>query len=198
MKNNKGFTLIEILAVVIILSILLLISIPAVTKTITSSRKDSFIENAKEEIELVKGNLINESYAVEKHYNKDEKPTTCKTPPKGYYTLIKTNDKTSKSVFGYPLTSYVIAVNVPIVISTTGEQREQIKDKVVYYYIGIDAGKNGIEDIVEEDALKKNFIKIGEADENKILKQIENNGQLPIKYHKTTNPYNFYQKCSPK
>ena len=61
-KNNKqkhqAFTLIELLAVIIILGILLLIAIPSVSKYIDDSRKQSYIITAKQ---YVKGasNLVN-------------------------------------------------------------------------------------------------------------------------------------------
>ena len=46
-KNNKAFTLIELLAVIIILGILLLIAIPSVTSYINNSRKEAYIAIAK-------------------------------------------------------------------------------------------------------------------------------------------------------
>jgi prepilin-type N-terminal cleavage/methylation domain-containing protein len=48
MKKKNGFTLIELLAVIIILSILLIIAIPAVTNYINLSRKNAYIDTAKE------------------------------------------------------------------------------------------------------------------------------------------------------
>ena len=58
MKNKKGFTLIELLAVIIILGLLMLIAIPSVTAYIDNSRKNSYIDTAKE---YIKGatNFIN-------------------------------------------------------------------------------------------------------------------------------------------
>ncbi len=47
MKNRKAFTLIELLAVIIILGILMIIAVPAVTKFITDSRKETYVDTAK-------------------------------------------------------------------------------------------------------------------------------------------------------
>ena len=47
MKNKKGFTLVELLAVIVILGILLLIAVPAVQNIIENSRNKAFESNAK-------------------------------------------------------------------------------------------------------------------------------------------------------
>ena len=58
-KKNKAFTLIELLAVIIILGILMIIAIPSVTTYISNSRKSAYVNTAKE---IVSGtrNLVNE------------------------------------------------------------------------------------------------------------------------------------------
>lgn len=47
-KKRKGFTLIELLAVIIILGILMIIAVPSVTKYIGDTRRNSYVNTAKE------------------------------------------------------------------------------------------------------------------------------------------------------
>lgn len=47
MKNKKGFTLVELLAVLTILSMLLIISVPRINKYIIDKKKDSFLTAAR-------------------------------------------------------------------------------------------------------------------------------------------------------
>lgn len=47
MKNKKGFTLVELLAVIVILAIILAIAIPSITGLIESQRRSAFESNIK-------------------------------------------------------------------------------------------------------------------------------------------------------
>lgn len=52
--NRKGFTLIELLAVITIMGILMVVAIPSVSRTIENSRRDTFLDTAKQYTNAVK------------------------------------------------------------------------------------------------------------------------------------------------
>ena len=56
--NKKGFTLVELLAVIVILSMLIMLAIPAITRQMELARKKSFIEDAHTAIEAVKNDIL--------------------------------------------------------------------------------------------------------------------------------------------
>lgn len=56
-KNNKGFTLIEILAVIIIIAILLIIIVPSVSRYIEESRQKSYVATIKDTLVSAGSNL---------------------------------------------------------------------------------------------------------------------------------------------
>ena len=62
LKNDKGFSLVELLAVVCILAILVSVALPAVSKYLDSSRRETLIDNSLAAISAVKSNMIMEGY----------------------------------------------------------------------------------------------------------------------------------------
>ena len=74
--NAKGFTLIELLAVITIMGILMIVAIPAVTRTIENTRKSSFITTAQNYVNGAKNLWASDnlkcgdyvSYAVQEGY----------------------------------------------------------------------------------------------------------------------------------
>ncbi|MEG2351660.1 MAG: prepilin-type N-terminal cleavage/methylation domain-containing protein, partial [Bacilli bacterium] len=69
MKKKNGFTLVELLAVIVVLSIIMVIAVISVNKVIETSRKNAFVTNAKIiEKAVKKDNVFQEE---EKSYNQD-------------------------------------------------------------------------------------------------------------------------------
>ena len=52
--NKKGFTLVELLAVIAILAILVIIALPNVLKMFNDSKKNSFINEVREVFKIFK------------------------------------------------------------------------------------------------------------------------------------------------
>ena len=136
MKNKKGFTLIELLAVIVILGVLLLIAIPSVTSYITSSRKTSFINNAKS---MVKGATVDVNSAK---YNMFDTNTTYYIP-----ASCISKETGGQSAFGGDWkTEYVV-------VTYNG-------DSFDYYYTALDTNKVGIK-LIYNDLLAEKYIESG-------------------------------------
>ncbi len=71
MKNNKGFTLVELLATITILGIIMLIAVPNIMGTVERNKKTTYIEDAKKMVSLAEYKMRTSSNL--------KKPTTgCK------------------------------------------------------------------------------------------------------------------------
>lgn len=82
MKKRNGFTLVELLAVIVILAIILVIAIPQIIKTIDAARLGAFRSTAKLLIsQAEKQKLVDETLTVE-----------GTTTPKSYTTVAACSD----------------------------------------------------------------------------------------------------------
>lgn len=111
MKDNKGFTLIEILAVIVIMGIIMLIAIPAISKNVSDSRKAEFAESS---IKLIEAARI---AITAKEYN-------ASNPEYTYYIPTKCLDAENGNT-----TSYGDLVKSYVVVTYQD-------DKYEYYYTG--------------------------------------------------------------
>lgn len=57
--NKKGFTLVELLGVIVILSIIMLIAIPNITSVLDRTKKDNYIADCKKMVSLAQYKLRN-------------------------------------------------------------------------------------------------------------------------------------------
>jgi type IV pilus assembly protein PilA len=62
--NKKGFTLVELLAVIVILAVILVIAIPNVLSIIDKSRKDSTVSTAKMMVKAAQLKIANGDFAA--------------------------------------------------------------------------------------------------------------------------------------
>ena len=103
--NKKGFTLVELLAVIVILGVLLMIAVPAIQNVIKSSRKKAFESAAKLAIENTE--------TMASTYNIDGASTNCIV----FITETTYNNKSYKGIelergnFGSNPTGYIEVSN---------------------------------------------------------------------------------------
>ena len=110
MKNNKGFTLVETIAVIIILGVVLSIAVPSITNVVKSTNKNRMISDAETFISEVKEYV--------------ESDTIGNTPKDNKYKLVDIKSKLSKSPYGkeYKKNSYVDITNYSVCL-TDGEYK---------------------------------------------------------------------------
>ena len=99
MKNNKGFTLVETIAVIIILGVILSIAVPSITNVVKSTNKNRMISDAETFISEVKEYV--------------ESDTIGNTPKDNKYKLVDIKSKLSKSPYGgnYNMESSFVIIN---------------------------------------------------------------------------------------
>ena len=197
--NNKGFTLVEILAVFVIIGILSLIAIPSVSNAIESSRKEALIEQAKTYLKSFETQLINKEYITSDN-------DLCKIPPVGYYTIIKikeiSTENTKEEQEGKIESPWGFEINdskSSVIVINEKTSETQIGDEVVgnlKYYIHLeDVDKNGIVRYHTKIELNKSLVKNSTTyqydSKNSTTPNISKKAPVTIENTK----YQFYQEC---
>ena len=165
MRNNKGFTLVELLAVIVIMGILMMVAIPSVTRTIENSRKDTFVDIAKSY-----GNAVRTLWTSDN--------LTCNgvvssaVDDGDYYILINSKegakeslpalvDQGGKSSWGNRDVNGYVRVNIS---TTPGEDTngdgvfEKEPRRVTKFYVALSDGTHGL---VDDDTLMMDELKRG-------------------------------------
>ena len=157
--NKKAFTLIELLAVIVILGVLMITAIPAVTKAIAKSRRDTYVTNAKKIIDATRTSVLNEEF-------NEGNNNTCQLPGPGDYIVIDLVP-TAGSVIDNLLErgGKQSSFNKEYTGGTIWIVNEgsETTDKYVYYITLVDSGKNGIKGTVAENSLNRSKVFIGNA-----------------------------------
>ena len=173
--NNKAFTLIELLSVIVILGVLMMSAIPAVTSAIARSRRNTFATNAKEIINSVRISL-NSGEAITAQYNASGSTNAEK------YTATAAKEECQFPVRQGMLKIYIPKEDLGMLLERGAKKSSfgrQYSDAFVYiynkssdkaegdyynYYIYIlDNAKNGIDQPTLEDDITGAIIKIGKG-----------------------------------
>ena len=180
LNNKKGFTLVELLAVIVIMGILMMVAIPSISRVIENSRKDTFVDIAKSYANAAKTLWTADTLTCE--------GTVASAVDDGdYYILINTVesartvlpvlvDQGGKSSWGNRNVNGYVRVHVETVTDSNGEPR-----RTTTFYVSLSDGTHGLidEGNMTSDNLKKGNVKMDlSSDDKKKVELTLDNGNL--------------------
>lgn len=124
LKSEKGFTLVELLAVIVILGIIAAIAVPAIGKVIDNSKKDAHIANAKMIYEAARLYDVSEDFQTTRSTN----ITLSTLQSKGYID----EGLDAPSGQGYDGTSYVNLTSENIVLYEDNHTNSDTNESLTY------------------------------------------------------------------
>ena len=178
--NKKGFTLVELLAVIVIMGILMMVAIPSISRVIENSRKDTFVDIAKSYANAAKTLWTADALTCE--------GTVASAVDDGdYYILINTKesaraslpvlvDQGGKSSWGNRDVNGYVRVHVETVTDSNGEPR-----RTTTFFVSLSDGTHGLidEGSMTSDNLKKGNVKMNlSSDDKKKVELTLDNGNL--------------------
>ena len=180
LNNKKGFTLVELLAVIVIMGILMMVAIPSISRVIENSRKDTFVDIAKSYANAAKTLWTADTLTCE--------GTVASAVDDGdYYILINTTesartmlpvlvDQGGKSSWGNRDVNGYVRVHVETVTDNNGEPK-----RTTTFYVSLSDGTHGLIDngSMTSDNLKKGNVKMDlSSDDKKKIELTLDNGNL--------------------
>ena len=175
-ENEKGFTLVELLAVIVIMGILMMVAIPSVTRTIENSRKDTFIDIAKSY-----GNAARTLWTSDNLICNGV--VSSAVDDGDYYILINSKegakeslpvlvDQGGKSSWGNRDVNGYVRVNIYTTpgVDNNGDGTFEIEPKrVTKFYVALSDGTHGLvdDDTLMMDELKRGNVVMTLSDEQK-------------------------------
>lgn len=155
--NKNGFTLIELLAVIVIMGILMMVAIPAMSRYIENSRKDTFLSTAKEYVNATRNMWASDSLVCVTSDPVSGTPAdtmvSSGVDDGNWYVVIDTTndnavnlvDQGGKSSWGNRDLKGYVRVNV---------DTDAAGNRTTSYFVALSDGTHGIKDAVSGGAAK--------------------------------------------
>ena len=151
--NKKGFTLIELIAVVVIMSIIAIIATPNIINMIDKGKKDQYVSNAKEFLSKATYMYKQDKYRNDTTYfTINDSGSQIKL---GKIESIKSEDLTDPYGFKYDTDNSYIVFKEPSSSSTGVQERE------VRIYLESNYGSKCYVIDTDKDSLSVNSVKEG-------------------------------------